>query len=109
MSATHDWPRQISRLKNYYRWITLASTISYAVVSLFWARRLFTQNSFAGLMARIEGRASTLMPLIDYGQAWKVTILTTLILGLITLPRWQGFLALATILFWEVINRILSM
>jgi hypothetical protein len=96
---------QIQRLKDRCQHLALLSAIAYLVVNLLRASELYAQHRTTFMIFETQLPTSQIRALLDFDQAWKLSISATVILGIFALPRWQGFLALVVVALWEIVIR----
>ena len=101
---------RINSFKDRCRWLTLISMVAYMTVKLLMVTYELAQRRATFMIFENQAPVSQIRSLLNYDQAWKVTLGTTIFLGIITLPRWQSFLALFVVVFGElVLGPILAM
>ncbi len=105
-----DWEKKpvpfsfrIKQFRDGCRWLTLLATIFYLMVNLLRLSQLYAQHRTAFMIFDTPLPTSQIRALLDFDQAWKVTVCATVFLGIVTLPRWQGFLALAVVFMLEFV------
>jgi hypothetical protein len=96
---------QIQRLRDRCQHLALLSAIVYLLVNLLRASELYAQQRTTFMIFETQLPTSQIRALLDFDQAWKLSISATVILGVLALPRWQGFLALALVALWEIVIR----
>lgn len=94
---------RINSFKDRCRWLTLISTVAYLTVKLLMVTYELAQRRATFMIFENQAPVSQIRSLLNYDQAWKVTLCTTVFLGLITLPRWQGFWALFVVVLGELV------
>lgn len=96
---------RITQFKDYCQWLALLSAIVYLLVNLLRASELYAQHRTTFMIFETQLPTSQIRALLNFDQAWKVSISATVFLGLFALPRWQGFLALAVVFLCEIVIR----
>lgn len=104
------WPQRIQRFKDGCRYPALLAAMAYLLVNLLRATEVYAQHKMPFLIFDAPLPTSQIRALLDFDQAWKVSIGSTILLSILALPRWQSFLALAVVFLWEfVISPVLAM
>ncbi len=104
------WPLRIQRFKDGCRYPALLAAMAYLLVNLLRATEVYAQHKTPFLFFDAPLPTSPIRALLDFDQAWKVSIGSTILLSILALPRWQAFLALAVVFLWEfVIEPVMGM
>ncbi|HMV84088.1 MAG TPA: hypothetical protein PLD20_02705 [Blastocatellia bacterium] len=104
------WPLRIQRFKDGCRYPALLAAMAYLLVNLLRATEVYAQHKMPFLIFDAPLPTSQIRALLDFDQAWKVSIGSTILLSILALPRWQAFLSLAVVFLWEfVIEPVMRM
>lgn len=97
--------QRVQRLRDRCQWLALLSLAAYLLINLLRASELYAQHRTTFMTFETQLPTSQIRALLDFDQAWKISISATVMLSIFALPRWQGFLALGAVVLWEIVIR----